>query len=93
MLPLIINNSASVTNVSGLEGVKVYPNPSEGVINVSNDTNVENTIVVTDIAGKVVATKVASTATTIDLGNFGTGIYLVEVANQNGKKVERVVIK
>lgn len=89
----VLNASASVTNVSGLEGVKVYPNPSEGVINVSNDTNVENTIVVTDIAGKVVATKVASTATTINLGNFGTGIYLVEVANQNGKKVERVVIK
>ncbi len=87
------NPALSVADVTAMEGVKVYPNPSEGVINVSNDTNVENTIVVTDIAGKIVATKVASTATTIDLGNFGTGIYLVEVANQNGKKVERVVIK
>ena len=85
--------SLSINDQLMLEGVSVYPNPSTGIVNVSNDLNVSNTITVTDLTGKVVASKVASSATTIDLSNAGTGIYLVEVSNANGKKVERVVIK
>lgn len=85
--------SVSVANAGVLEGVKVYPNPSTGVINVSNDLNIENTVVVTDISGKLVTSKKSSVATTIDLGAFGAGVYMIEVSNLNGKKVERVVIK
>lgn len=93
MIRLTEDPSLSVNNVSTLEGVKVYPNPSTGFINVTNDSNVENTIVVTDLAGKVITTKVTSVATTLDLSAVGTGVYLVEVSNQNGKKVERVVVQ
>lgn len=93
MVRMNFNPSLSINSVSELEGVKVYPNPSEGIINITNDLNVENTIVVTDVTGKIVASTVASSATTLNLSNAGTGIYLVTIANANGKKVERVVIK
>lgn len=92
MVRMTSDASVSVDKVS-LEGVKVYPNPSTGLINVSNDMNVENTIVVTDLSGKIVTSKVASVATTIDLSTVGTGVYLVEVSNKNGKKVERIVVQ
>lgn len=85
--------SLAIENVSMLDGVSVYPNPSEGIITISNDNNVENTITVFDITGKKVASKVASTSTTVDLSAMGTGVYMVEVANVNGKKSERVIIK
>jgi len=76
-----------------VKGVNVYPNPSEGIVTISNDLNAENTITVTDMTGKVVLTKVSSSATTVDLSKVGTGVYMVEVSNENGKKVERVVIR
>lgn len=85
--------SLAIENVSMLDGVSVYPNPSEGIITVSNDNGVENTITVYDITGKKVASKVANTSTTVDLSAMGTGVYMVEVANENGKKSERVIIK
>lgn len=85
--------AAGIEEANKLEGVSIYPNPSEGLVNVSNDLSVENTITVTDLTGKVVTTKVASTSTTIDLSSVGTGVYFVKVENTNGKKVERVVIK
>lgn len=91
MVRLSDDPSAGVASLD-LEGVSIYPNPSTGIINVTNDLNVENTVTVMDLTGKVVATKVASSATTLDLSAAGTGIYLVEVANANGKTVERVVI-
>lgn len=89
---LMADDSAEL-NENTLEGVNIYPNPSEGIVTISNDLSVENTITVMDLTGKVVATKVASSATTVDLTAVGTGVYLVEVSNANGKKVERVVIK
>jgi hypothetical protein len=45
------------------------------------------------MVGKVVLTKEANANTTIDLTSNGTGIYMVEVSNENGSLVERVVIK
>ncbi len=87
------NPSLSVKNSGELEGVKVYPNPSTGIVNISNDLNIENTIVVTDISGKIVTSKNASIATKVDLSSVGTGVYFVEISNTNGKKVERIVIQ
>lgn len=93
MVRMNFNPSVSIEENAELTGVAIYPNPSTGVINITNDNNVNNTINVYTLAGTEVASKVASTATTIDLGAMGAGVYLVEVANENGKKVERVVIR
>ena len=76
-----------------LEGVSVYPNPSEGIVNITNTNNEENSIVVFDVLGQIIMTKVSNTTTTIDLSNQGTGVYLVEVSNNNGTIIERVIIK
>jgi len=76
-----------------LEGVSVYPNPSEGIINVTNTNNNDNTIVVLDVTGKVVYQGSVNSTTSIDLSSNGSGIYFVEVSNENGSIVEKVVIK
>lgn len=78
---------------NNLEGVSVYPNPSTGVITISNDNNTENTITVFDVVGNVVATTAASSSTTIDLTSAGNGIYLVKVENVAGSLVQRIIIK
>jgi hypothetical protein len=85
--------SLSIENVSLLDGVKVYPNPSNGLITISNDNGTENTITILDMTGKVVVTRVVNTSLEMDLNSFGSGVYMVEVSNENGKKAERVVIK
>ncbi|MCO5260819.1 MAG: T9SS type A sorting domain-containing protein [Crocinitomicaceae bacterium] len=85
--------SLAVNTIAALEGVRIYPNPSNGVINVSNDNNLDNTITVKDVNGKVIASKSTSVATTIDLSSSTAGIYFVEVINQNGKKIEKIVIE
>ncbi|MDX2359416.1 MAG: T9SS type A sorting domain-containing protein [Crocinitomicaceae bacterium] len=76
-----------------LTGVSIYPNPSEGVFNITNDNGVAYTISVHNLAGKLILTTEASAATTIDLSENGTGVYLVEVSNGAAKFVERVIVK
>lgn len=84
--------SLSVTE-NTLEGISIYPNPSEGLIKITNANNTENEIAVYDITGKVITTKIVSNDTTIDLSSNGTGVYIVKVSNNSGSHVERVVIK
>ncbi len=80
-------------NEATLEGVSIYPNPSEGIVTVSNDNNTTNTIEVFNLVGGKVYSTTASSTTTIDLSANGTGVYIVKVYNENGSFVERVVIK
>ena len=63
------------------------------VINVTNTNNNDNTIVVLDVTGKVVYQGSVNSTTSIDLSSNGSGIYFVEVSNENGSIVEKVVIK
>lgn len=75
------------------EGVSVYPNPSNGMITVTNDKSYNNTIEVFDVAGQLVFSDEVNSETTIDLKGNGTGVYLVKITNEIGTVVERVVIK
>ena len=79
--------------VNTLEGVAVFPNPSQGEITITNNNGDANAIEITNLAGQVVYTASVSAATTVDLGSFGSGVYLVKVSNGIGSLVERVVIK
>ncbi len=85
--------SLAVENISMLDNVNVYPNPSTGNVTISNDNGTENTITVFDISGKQITSKTSNTATTLDLSSFGAGVYVVEITNDNNKKTERVVIR
>ena len=71
----------------------MYPNPSEGIVTVTNTNNEDNLIEVYTVSGTVVLTKEATATTTIDLSATGTGVYFVKVSNANGSAVKRVVIK
>jgi hypothetical protein len=68
-------------NVNTLEGVKVFPNPSQGEITITNNNGDANAIEITNLAGQVVYTTSVSAAITVDLGSFGPGVYLVKVSN------------
>lgn len=77
---------------NALDGILVYPNPSEGIVTIENDESTSSLVEVFTIRGEKVLTKEINTTAAIDLTGNGTGIYLVKVSNENGSTVERVVI-
>jgi hypothetical protein len=76
-----------------LEGVSVYPNPSAGQITISNKNKFNNTIEVYDLTGKLVSSHKPSTESKTTLSISQAGVYLVNIQNENGRMVERVVIQ
>jgi hypothetical protein len=75
------------------QNVSVYPNPSNGLVNIENLNNIENNIVIFDVVGKMVYSTTSSSSIVIDLTENGNGVYIIEISNINGTTSERVVIK
>ena len=75
------------------QNISVYPNPSNGLVNIENLNNLENNIVIYDVVGKIVYSTTSSSSVVIDLTENGNGVYIVEISNINGTISERVVVK
>ncbi len=71
---------------------KLYPNPTENLVQIEQLGNEELHIKLMDISGKVLVNKSSSQKIiSLRLGDFPKGIYLIEVQNTNERKVLKVV--
>ncbi len=75
---------------SKVNNVNVYPNPSTGIFNISiqEDAN----ITVNDILGKVIYSNIVKAGNnTIDISNYQSGIYLLNISNENGSVNKKLI--
>ncbi len=92
---LALPNSLTTTQlaVSTFEtnDVKLFPNPSTGIININSQTPVDLSIV--DVSGKVVfvATNVSKDQN-VDLSGLQKGIYLAKISSENGMTTEKIIL-
>ncbi len=81
----------SINNQTAKNKVTVYPNPSNGIININTTQNA--TVVVYNAIGSVVSSSVTNNnSLTIDLNNQAKGIYFVRIVTNDGIVVEKVNI-
>ena len=80
-----------------LTSVSVFPNPSNGVVNVELDATTDATVTVVDVLGQVVYAAnenfVAGERKVIDLSNNAKGMYILSVEGEGVNTVERITIK
>jgi hypothetical protein len=78
--------------------ITVYPNPSNGVINIANNGNTsEFSVKIQDVRGKVVYTNTPNLATgsveSIDLTSNNKGIYFVTLTSEGSTNQYKVVLQ
>lgn len=74
----------------------VYPNPSNGIFNVSMNNAIEEdfSVSVLDVTGRVVVSNTMNqNSFTIDLAGAAAGTYTVSIQTTNGITTKRVVLK
>jgi hypothetical protein len=74
-----------------LNSLKLYPNPSTGIITINTETSVNVNIV--DVTGKVVF--VANNVTkdkNIDLSGLQKGVYLAQISSENATTTEKIIL-
>ncbi|RYJ41581.1 PKD domain-containing protein [Flavobacterium beibuense] len=70
---------------------KIYPNPVNGILTISTDTNLEYTLY--SVLGSVVGTGAMNAGeTTINFSGYESGIYMLELKKESGeRKIVRLI--
>lgn len=74
-----------------LEGIKIYPNPTNGQVSVTAGNSIIRTIIVYNNIGVTVGTyDFNAPKASINLGSLIPGIYSIKVITDNGSTIEKV---
>ena len=94
---IVVNVLDCVAGIEDLEfnGIQIYPNPSNGLIYISNDSETTFNFVVKDLNGRIISSKenavTGSAITTLDLTDKMNGLYIVTISNGSTEKSYRII--
>ena len=83
---------------AGFDNLAVYPNPTEGLVYISNNGSDEvYSYQLMDVTGRIITSELnainGSNVTEISLEGKESGLYLVKVFNENTEKTFRLILK
>ncbi|MBS1945854.1 MAG: T9SS type A sorting domain-containing protein, partial [Bacteroidetes bacterium] len=85
--------SVGVQELPNLEGVSIFPSPTNGPLEVRMDTPGKTTVEVFNALGKLVnTTRFNGTSTKVDLTGNSAGIYTVRVSDGARYNVQRIAL-
>jgi hypothetical protein len=99
IMSTIVRSKSNITNnrVTGIgslnsNSVSVYPNPASNMLHVSVPASRNTTIKLLSLVGEeLVAQETSDTSVQFDISKFAAGVYLLEVSNESGKFIQRIV--
>lgn len=93
-----VNNGCDWLSIDDLtaEGMNVYPNPTSGIVNISNSNNDGVfALTVMDINGRIVytddAAEIGAQEYTVDLNGYDNGVYIIRLTKGNTHQMMRIV--
>jgi PKD repeat protein len=91
------NNYITVNNCSNIDDailsmIQIYPNPTNGILNINIPTTNAELSIINIIGNEVLKTNLNSTKNTIDLNSLNQGIYIVEIKIDGKKYRSKITI-
>ncbi len=80
-------------NETGADDIRIYPNPTSGILNISTIAAEIESIALYTITGNLVADYYENIKNTIDLSAFTEGIYFLHIKTSDRENVRKVVLK
>ena len=90
---LLLTQNVSVNDTEVLQGVTMFPNPTNGLVNVRTEKAGVYSVEVTNLLGEVVSQGTFNGSTTLDLNGEAKGVYMVRIYNAEGSMVERITLQ
>lgn len=89
---LVLEDPTSIGTAPELSGVSLFPNPTNGLLNLTTATTDRHLVEVFNIMGSNVMTTSVYGNGTIDMSGNAPGIYSVRVSNGEAFTVQRIVL-
>ena len=90
------SKSLSVKDMASNENLRIYTTSSPKTLFIKGALSKSTTANLYDIQGRLVLSKILNsnnTENTMDISTIGTGIYVVQIKNDNQIKTQKVIIK
>ncbi len=86
------SNSKEITEVDFEESLSVYPNPTDGIININSDIDVLDKVEIYDVTGKLVTSLDLRNhySQQVDLSSMNEGVYILKVIGENFSSSQKV---
>jgi len=86
------DKTTAIGNIRIDQNVKVYPNPSTGIINIQTNLSTESSYSISSLTGSIVKEgKISGSIEKIDLSER-KGIYFIRVENGKSSHVQKVIV-
>lgn len=89
---LVVDPALSINEEQTLSGVSIFPNPSNGILNLTTASSDRHMVEVFNVLGSNVLTTSVNGNGSIDLSGNAPGVYSVRVSNGNAFTVQRVIL-
>ncbi len=71
--------------------IKIFPNPTSGIINIINNSDAQVSIY--SIDGQLLELKKIAANASLDLSNYPKGVYIISIVSNNNTTVSRLIIE
>lgn len=92
-----VEGSNSIADLELMNSLSVYPNPSNGLVNISLTSNQDVTLSLINTAGQELINKTYTVAgqfnEQLDLQALPKGIYIIKLSTNNGNAIQRIVLE
>jgi photosystem II stability/assembly factor-like uncharacterized protein len=86
--------TSDAPSVAVESSLRIFPNPTSGIVNIQNSEYESVSIRVNDISGKLILKKqIRKGDSQVDLSAYDAGIYILEFLTGNGKYSKRIILK
>jgi hypothetical protein len=89
---LITDPTISIEELDDLAGISVFPNPSNGILNIRSEAFDVYAVEVIDALGHLVHVTRINGNGVLDLSDLSQGVYAVRISNGAASTVKRVVL-
>lgn len=89
---LVVDPALSINEEQTLSGVSIFPNPSNGILNLTTANSDRHMVEVFNVLGSNVLTTSVNGNGSIDLSGNAPGVYSMRVSNGNAFTVQRVIL-
>lgn len=90
-MTIIFDNCNSIAKTKTLNSnVSVYPNPTNGMVNIKLANETKAFVNISNSVGQLVKSEIINNSSSVDLSNFENGVYTISVIENNQVSVHKI---
>ena len=91
-----LGNTSSRNDISLIDNLRVYPNPTDGEFNIETELSREATLSIIDTQGRLIHTEKVQAGPflkRLDFSNEPEGIYIIKIDEGDNRIIKKILVK